>query len=742
MRPRGREVSHRDFSFRKVYEVALPHLSRTVVHSRTPAIAGHDRRSLGRGALALVLLCGTLVLSGSVAAIPLTGSGSTAPAGPAAIPPGTVTGPLPVSPAAQPAANLTLSVSGVSTAAVSLNWSEAPLGTCFLTSYTFDNYTVRYSAVGPGGPFQVALNGVIGSRTTPEYVTGSLSPGGTYWWEVTAYLAIPALCGGGTQIQTSNVLSESQATLAYLTKWVRSTTSVQLNWTDNETYGGLLAFQSFGIYQKNSSSQPFARVAEIPNNVSRSYNVTGLTPGANYSFYLNTTDCLGASCSSGISTTSSNSVTVGTPFPLSASISAARADIDVGEPDLLSCNAAGGSAPYTFSWSINGSAYVRGNSTVVVTFPSQGTSVVTIPVACQVNATTPPGARSSTGLFVYPTLTLSATLNRTSADVNEPIEYLCASTGGMPSVAYLWAFGDGASLSGNAGTHAYTTNGTFVASCMGTDGAGVSVTSSIAVTVSPLLSLSATVSSATAAPGTSLTFTATATNGSSPYSGFDWQFGGAGSASGPTVTHAFSTPGRYSVTVRISDANGLPATASVAVSVSLLTVQSVAAPTNVTVGSALTFSANAIGGAGGPYNYSWNFGDGSVAYGPTVVHSYNATGTFTPVLTVTDRLGATHVTGWPAVQVAAAPSPLAWLPLWVLAAIGAGAGAVLAVVIFWRMRADDRTGSAALSRWVPPVGPRGVVHGSKMCPSCGAANSSLRRSCQVCGASLPRTPAR
>ncbi len=55
-----------------------------------------------------------------------------------------------------------------------------------------------------------------------------------------------------------------------------------------------------------------------------------------------------------------------------------------------------------------------------------------------------------------------------------------------------------------------------------------------------------------------------------------------------------------------------------------------------------TIMFNAIGSLapdGAITNYSWSFGDGSIATGMMVNHTYTAAGTFTATLTVIDNLG-------------------------------------------------------------------------------------------------------
>jgi len=60
-------------------------------------------------------------------------------------------------------------------------------------------------------------------------------------------------------------------------------------------------------------------------------------------------------------------------------------------------------------------------------------------------------------------------------------------------------------------------------------------------------------------------------------------------------------------------------------------------------------------------NYSWDFGDGKTAYGMVVVHSYDNSGTYKPVLTVTDEYGAKG-TGNRTILINHAPAFTNWNP--------------------------------------------------------------------------------
>lgn len=60
----------------------------------------------------------------------------------------------------------------------------------------------------------------------------------------------------------------------------------------------------------------------------------------------------------------------------------------------------------------------------------------------------------------------------------------------------------------------------------------------------------------------------------------------------------------------------------------------------VQVGTSVSFGADAVDLDGSIESYSWEFGDGTSASGPSTSHVYNTVGTFSVVLTVTDDDGA------------------------------------------------------------------------------------------------------
>jgi PKD repeat protein len=134
-----------------------------------------------------------------------------------------------------------------------------------------------------------------------------------------------------------------------------------------------------------------------------------------------------------------------------------------------------------------------------------------------------------------------------------------------------------------------------------------------------------------------------------------WSFGDPGSGAGdssilPAPAHQFSQPGAYTVTLTVTDANGLSATSS-----QLVTAPGppAAAFAFARGGSTTTFSfsdESHLGIGGAPIvSWSWQFGDpGAGAHNTSTeenpTHTFTAPGAYTVTLTVTDADGLTSET--------------------------------------------------------------------------------------------------
>ena len=138
-----------------------------------------------------------------------------------------------------------------------------------------------------------------------------------------------------------------------------------------------------------------------------------------------------------------------------------------------------------------------------------------------------------------------------------------------------------------------------------------------------------------------------------PIASYSFNFGDGtvtGPQAGPTATHTFTSPGRYLVTVTVTDTAGKTGSATATevvgsadgspVAVLSLASTSGPAPLNETADASASFSPNGTALA----SYQFDFGDGTgatVGTSPTATHTYTSVGTYRVTVTVTDALGRT-----------------------------------------------------------------------------------------------------
>lgn len=144
---------------------------------------------------------------------------------------------------------------------------------------------------------------------------------------------------------------------------------------------------------------------------------------------------------------------------------------------------------------------------------------------------------------------------------------------------------------------------------------------------------------------------------------YDWSFSDGAIGSGAAVTKSFDSPGNYVATLTVADDEASTASTVVSVKVN----DPPAAGITVSPGAAgvapfpVSFSgASSTDSDGSIVNYAWKFGDGSSGSGLNVSKTYNAAGSYTAQLTVTDNNGATSVKTIP---IAVNPNPASGLKI-------------------------------------------------------------------------------
>jgi PKD repeat protein len=122
---------------------------------------------------------------------------------------------------------------------------------------------------------------------------------------------------------------------------------------------------------------------------------------------------------------------------------------------------------------------------------------------------------------------------------------------------------------------------------------------------------------------------------------YAWDFGDEETGSGATPTHVYRHSGTYQVTVTVTAEDGAVNTASQEVTITHAAPSAQASgPASGSVGQALTFASPGSTASGGPYEATWEFGDGSQpSEGATAEHAFSAPGNYEVTLLIRDDEG-------------------------------------------------------------------------------------------------------
>ena len=306
-----------------------------------------------------------------------------------------------------------------------------------------------------------------------------------------------------------------------------------------------------------------------------------------------------------------------------------------GQVVSFSAVARGAEPPYTFGWDFgDGASGAGANVTHVYTIPRSYTVTLTVLDSAGHSG------RVSRSLVVTSGFAADFSFAPMQPVTDEVVSFMAMVAGATPPYAFAWALGDGTNATGDQLLHAYASPGNYTVLLTVSDAAGHVTNVSSAITVTPALAVVVDFSLATPVDGELISFNATASGGTSPY-GYSWSFGDGGIAVGENTAHAYASPGKYTVTLQVSDSVGHRFRAALAVPVGpALDAVFILSPDRPVLGRDVSFVARASGGAA-PYTFHWEFGDGHSAEGPEVNHTYSGFGfsvTRVVSLTVCDSL--------------------------------------------------------------------------------------------------------
>ena len=165
-------------------------------------------------------------------------------------------------------------------------------------------------------------------------------------------------------------------------------------------------------------------------------------------------------------------------------------------------------------------------------------------------------------LSAPPSVNVSASPAR--VDVGTPVALSSQVSLGLSPNRLSWSFGDGGTSSATTPSHSYDAPGLYTASATVVDFAGQIGVGAAAILVAAPPTVAITVTPVAPTAGSAAGLVATVTGGTPPYS-IQWNLGDGTTASGPVVSHTYSSAQTYRVQVTLMDEWGSSASSNLSV---------------------------------------------------------------------------------------------------------------------------------------------------------------------------------
>ncbi len=302
----------------------------------------------------------------------------------------------------------------------------------------------------------------------------------------------------------------------------------------------------------------------------------------------------------------------------------------------------------TYSWNFGDNTQPVTGQNVNHTFIDNGTYNLVLTVTDKDGATTTQTVAVKVD-NVAPTVVSIA--KPTQINEGQAVQFTATATdpGTLDTLTYSWNFGDNTNpVSGRDATHTFADNGNYNVVLTVTDKDGAATTQTVVAKVDNVApTIVSIVKPTVIKEGESVTFSATATDpGILDTLTYSWNFGdNTNSVTGQNVNHTSADNGNYSVVLTVTDKDGAATTQTVVAKVDNVapTIVSIAKPTQINEGQAVSFNATVTDpGILDTLTYSWNFGDNTQpTTGQNVTHTFVDNGSYNVALTVTDKDGAT-----------------------------------------------------------------------------------------------------
>ncbi|WBL41251.1 PKD domain-containing protein [Algoriphagus halophytocola] len=249
---------------------------------------------------------------------------------------------------------------------------------------------------------------------------------------------------------------------------------------------------------------------------------------------------------------------------------------------------------------------------------------------------------------VAPVAVASATPN--PAITGETVNFVGSNSTDEGELDYAWDFGDESSSTVADPTHVYAEPGVYDVTLTVTDAQGLQDTETIAVDV--LAANVAPVAIASAAPNTAFVGDVIEFTGSNSEDegvlNYAWDFGDTFTSTAADVAHVYLAAGTYTVTLEVTDAEGLTDQTTLSIEIFAPNAAPIAVAgadkEAVFTGEQVSFNGSSSTDDVEVVSYAWDFKDGSTADVADPTHTFTVAGTYDVELTVTDEEGLSNST--------------------------------------------------------------------------------------------------
>ena len=471
-------------------------------------------------------------------------------------------------------------------------------GTPYCSNAT--NPSPTFSGGGVAGTFS-STTGLNFVSTSTGQINLATSTAGTY----TVTNTIAATGGCGIVTATSSITINPNLPV-----------TINISASDNPVCSGTSV--TFTATPTNGGTTP-----------SYQWKVNGVNAGTNssiYSYVPVNTDAItcivtsNATCATGNPATSNTvPMTVNPNLPVSVSIAASSNPVCSGTSVTYTATPTNGGTTPSYQWKVNG-VNAGTNSSTYSYIPVNTDAITCVVTSNATCATGNPITSNTVIMTVNPNLPVSVTIAASSNPVcsGTSVTYIATPTNGGTTPSYQWKV-NGVNAGTNSSTYSYVPVNTDAITCIVTSNAtcatgNPATSNTVTMTVNPNLpaSVSIAASATTICAGTSVTFTATPTNGGTTPT-YQW-YNGATLISGETnATYTSSTLANgntitVKMTLNATCATGSPATSgaiSMTVNPNLpVSVSNSASANTVCAGTSVTFTANPTNGGNTP-TYQW-----------------------------------------------------------------------------------------------------------------------------------------